>query len=234
MARKPRIDLAGVAQHVIQRGNDRQPCFFRDIDHQRYLQDLREITLARGCHVHAYVLMTNHVHLLVTPASVGAISGVMQSLGRRYVRYINDAYGRTGTLWEGRYKSHLIANDDHLLRCYRYIELNPVRAGMVITADQYRWSSHAGNAHGLPDPLLPPPLLLPAPGHPCRRAATDIRELVQQACAEDASRFSHHLHHRHPMGNDRFRATIEAQLGRATSPGKGGRPKKKRPEQVET
>ncbi|WP_305805910.1 transposase [Stenotrophomonas sp. YIM B06876] len=98
MARKPRIDLAGIAQHVIQRGNDRQPCFFRDIDQQRYLQDLREITLARGCHVHAYVLMTNHVHLLMTPTSVGAISGVM---GRRYVRYINDAYGRTGTCGKG-------------------------------------------------------------------------------------------------------------------------------------
>ncbi|MGV8960047.1 MAG: hypothetical protein ACOH1V_06635 [Stenotrophomonas sp.] len=137
-------------------------------------------------------------------------------------------------LWEGRYKSPLIASDEHLLRCYRYIELNPVRAGMVITADQYRWSSHAGNAHGLPDPLLHP--------HPCYfRLGTHAaerqqayRELVQQAWAEDASRFSHHLHHQHPMGNDRFRATIEAQLGRATSPGKSGRPKKKRPEQVET
>ncbi|WP_442682461.1 transposase [Stenotrophomonas sp. JC08] len=125
MARKPRIDLAGVAQHVIQRGNDRQPCFFRAIDYQRYVQDLREITLARDCNVHAYVLMTNHVHLLMTPTRVGAISSVMQALGRRYVRYINDTYGRTGTLWERRYKSHLVANDEHLLRCYRYIELNP-------------------------------------------------------------------------------------------------------------
>lgn len=226
MARKPRIDLAGVAQHVIQRGNDRQPCFFRAIDYQRYVQDLREITLARDCHVHAYVLMTNHVHLLMTPTRVGAISSVMQALGRRYVRYINDTYGRTGTLWEGRYKSHLVANDEHLLRCYRYIELNPVRAGMVATADQYRWSSHAGNAQGLPDPLLHP--------HDCylRLGTTPsdrqqvYRELVQQAVAEDAARFAQHLHHQQPMGNDRFRSAIEAQLGRSITPRKAGRPRK--------
>ncbi|WP_332840108.1 transposase [Stenotrophomonas sp. Iso1] len=90
--------------------------------------------------------MTNHVHLLITPTQTGAISRLMQSLGRRYVRYINDSYGRTGTLWEGRYKSHLVANDEHLLRCYRYIELNPVRAGMVAHAADYRWSSYGRNA----------------------------------------------------------------------------------------
>lgn len=226
MARKPRVDLPGVAQHVIQRGNDRQPCFFRDIDHQRYLQDLREITFAHECRVHAYVLMTNHVHLLMTPASAGAISRVMQCLGRRYVRYINDAYGRTGTLWEGRYKSHLVASDEHLLRCYRYIELNPVRAGMVATADQYRWSSHAGNALGAPDPLLHPHNCYLRLGTNAADRQLTYRELLQQANAEDASRFGHHLHHQHPMGNDRFRAAIGAQLGRTVKPRKVGRPRK--------
>ncbi|WP_305805921.1 transposase [Stenotrophomonas sp. YIM B06876] len=226
MARKPRADLAGVTQHVIQRGNDRQPCFFRDIDHQRYLQDLREITLARDCHVHAYVLMTNHVHLLMTPTRVGAISSVMQALGRRYVRYINDAYGRTGTLWEGRYKSHLVANDEHLLRCYRYIELNPVRAGMVATADQYRWSSHAGNTGTSPDPLLHPQDCYQRLGPMPADRQQAARERLQQASAEDASRFAHHLHHQQPMGNDRFRAAIEAQLGRSITPRKVGRPRK--------
>ena len=233
MARKPRIDLPGVAQHVIQRGNDRQPCFFRDIDRQRYLQDLRELTLAHHCQVHAYVLMTNHVHLLVTPATSGAIGRVMQSLGRRYVRYINASYARTGTLWEGRYKSHPVASDEHLLRCYRYIELNPVRAHMVANPGDYRWSSHARNALGKPDPLVHP--------HACYLAlASDddgrqsvYRELVQAACDDDARRFAHHLHHQHPMGNDRFRAAIEAQLGRCVVPRKGGRPKAKGPEPVE-
>ncbi len=230
MARQPRIDLPGIAQHVIQRGNDRQPCFFRDIDRLRYLQDLREITLTRDCAVHAYVLMTNHVHLLVTPNEAGAISRVMQSLGRRYVRYINDAYGRTGTLWEGRYKSRLIADDAHLLRCYRYIELNPVRARMVTSADEYAWSSYRCNALGHADPLIR--------SHACYRrlGTTDgerqaaYRDLVQQAQDEDAARFSDHLRHQHPMGNERFRAAIEAQLGRSLTPGKRGRPKKQRPE----
>ena len=230
MARQPRIDLPGVAQHVIQRGNDRQPCFFRDIDRIRYLQDLRELALAGACNVHAYVLMTNHVHLLITPNQTGAISRLMQSLGRRYVRYINDSYARTGTLWEGRYKSHLVANDEHLLRCYRYIELNPVRAGMVEHAADHRWSSYGRNAMGLADPLVHP--------HACynRLGVTEAerlhayRELVQQACDEDAARFSDHLRHQHPMGNDRFRAAIEAQVGRKLTPGKAGRPRKPKSE----
>jgi putative transposase len=234
MARKPRVDLPGVAQHVIQRGNDRQPCFFRDIDRLRYLQDLRELALAHQCQVHAYVLMTNHVHLLVTPATRGAIGHVMQSLGRRFVRYINHSYGRTGTLWEGRYKSHLVASDEHLLRCYRYIELNPVRARMVGTAAEYPWTSYARNALGRPDPLVQP--------HPCYLAlASDdtgrqtlYRELVQAACDDDAARFAQHLHHQHPMGNDRFRIAIEAQLGRCVMPRKGGRPKAKGSESMKT
>lgn len=234
MARKPRIDLPGVAQHVIQRGNDRQPCFFRDIDRRRYLQDLRELCLAHSCQLHAYVLMTNHVHLLVTPAAAGAISRVMQSLGRRYVRYINDTYVRTGTLWEGRYKSHPVASDEHLLRCYRYIELNPLRARMVNSPADYRWSSYACNALGAPDPVIQHhACYLALASNGAERQAT-YRDMVQAACDEDTSRFSHHLHHQHPMGNDRFQATIEAQPGRSVSPRKGGRPKKQRPESAET
>lgn len=225
MARHPRIDLAEVTQHVIQRGNDRQPCFFHEIDRVRYLQDLRELIIAHESSLHAYVLMTNHVHLLITPTRAGAISRVMQSLGRRYVRYINDAYGRTGTLWEGRYRSHLIANDAHLLRCYRYIELNPVRAGMVASPDDYTWSSYRHNALGAPDPVIQM--------HACYRqlGVTDAqrqaayRNLVRQA-SDDASDFREHLRHQQPMGNDRFRAAIEAQIGRSLIPGKSGRPRK--------
>ncbi|WP_449467809.1 transposase [Stenotrophomonas humi] len=230
MARQPRIDLPDVAQHVIQRGNDRQPCFFRDIDRIRYLQDLRELSLAGACHVHAYVLMTNHVHLLVTPTQTSAISRLMQSLGRRYVRYINDTYGRTGTLWEGRYKSHLVANDEHLLRCYRYIELNPVRAGMVAHAADYRWSSYGRNAMGLADPLLHSHTCYSGLGSTEAERLQAYRELVQQACDEDAARFSDHLRHQHPMGNERFRTAIEAQVGRRLTPGKGGRPRKQKSE----
>ncbi len=134
MPRQPRIDLPGVPQHLVQRGNDRRPCFFAPIDRTRYLDELRDAACRYGCAVHAYVLMTNHVHLLLTPARTGCVSTMMQSLGRRYVRYINDRYRRTGTLWEGRFKACPVQSDDHLLRCYRYIELNPVRAGMVSQA----------------------------------------------------------------------------------------------------
>lgn len=132
-----RLDLPGVAQHVVQRGNDRQACFFREVDYVRYLQDLREAALKYECHVHAYVLMTNHVHLLVTPAFVGAVSSLMQAVGRRCVRYINGSIGRTGTLWEGRYKSSLVDNE-------RYRKL-PRQAGISkIELSAYRMRYSAG------------------------------------------------------------------------------------------
>lgn len=156
MPRRPRLDLPGVAQHIVQRGNDRQPCFFIDIDRIRYLQDLRELSLKLDIAVHAYVLMTNHVHLLLTSKQAGTVSTLMQSLGRRYVRYINTQYRRTGTLWEGRYKSCLVQDETYLLRCYRYIELNPVRAGMVSDPADYRWSSHCCNGLGQANALVQP------------------------------------------------------------------------------
>ena len=156
MARLPRFDLPGIAQHVIQRGNDRQPCFAAEEDYLHYLQELDEAAMRFGCAIHAYVLMTNHVHLLVTPVETGAVSRMMQALGRRYVACFNARYRRTGMLWEGRFKAGLVDSEDYVLTCYRYIELNPVRAGMVATAGQYRWSSHAHNAHGACDPRITP------------------------------------------------------------------------------
>ena len=140
MPRMKRLDLAGVAQHVVQRGNDRQPCFFRTGDYEHYLHNLRESCLRYACRVHAYVLMTNHAHLLMTPEAPGAISRVMQALGRGYVRHVNDTLGRSGTLWEGRYKASLVDSERYLMACYRYIELNPVRAAMVSEAGDYIWS----------------------------------------------------------------------------------------------
>jgi putative transposase len=181
MPRTKRLDIAGVAQHVIQRGNDRQACFFREGDYRRYMQDLREAALQSECKVHAYVLMTNHIHLLVTPPSEGAVGRMMQAVGRRYVRYVNASICRTGTLWEGRYKASLVDAERYVMACYRYIELNPVRAGMVASPDDYRWSSFAANALGRFDPLV-------APHDVYRRLATDdaqrcawYRELVAEA-----------------------------------------------------
>ena len=156
MARKPRFCLPGVPQHVIQRGNNREPCFFAEDDYHRYLGDLEASLRRNDCRLHAYVLMTNHVHLLLTPMSGHGVSHMMQDLGRGYVRYINRTYRRSGTLWEGRYRSSLIDSEGYLLTCMRYIELNPLRAGMVAHPGEYRWSSYAGNAQGQDDPLLSP------------------------------------------------------------------------------
>lgn len=231
MPRQPRLDLPGIAQHIVQRGNDRQPCFFEDADRRRYLEDLREAALKHGCDVHAYVLMTNHVHLLVTPSDAGQISAMMQSLGRRYVGYVNVRHHRTGTLWEGRYKACLVDSESYLLRCYRYIEMNPVRAGMVAAPSDYPWSSHASNAHGIADPLLH--------RHPCylqlgqdeQARRQRYRELFDQIPNDDElDSIRLHLQRQHALGSDRFRAAIEAQLNRRAGPAKIGRPRKRQSE----
>lgn len=228
MPRRPRIDLPGVPQHVVQRGNDRQPCFFREDDYARYLHDLRELSLARECRVHAYVLMTNHVHLLLTPAAAGDIGRLMQALGRRYVRYVNDRYRRSGTLWEGRFKSSLVTGDDYLLRCQRYIELNPVRARMVADPGEYRWSSHRSTGlHGR-DALVIPHAGWHTLGETDALRRDRCRQLVLEAVtAEETEAVRHHLQRQQLYGSHRFRRAIQAQLGRPLGrPGKPGPPRK--------
>jgi putative transposase len=130
MPRRARLALDGVSTHLVQRGIDRSACFFCDDDRLHYLALLAELAPALGCAVHAYVLMTNHVHLLVTPAHGTGLSQLMRQLNQRYVQAINRAYRRSGTMWEGRFRSCLVDSEAYVLACYRYIELNPVRAGM--------------------------------------------------------------------------------------------------------
>jgi len=154
MPRLPRYVLPGQPQHVIQRGNNRSPLFNVDADYVCFRQYLYDACRRQDCHVHAYVLMTNHVHLLMTPETREGISKVMQSVGRRYVQYFNTKYRRTGTLWEGRYKATIIDSESYLLTCYRYIELNPVRADLVGHPSEYRWSSYRANALGTQDDLV--------------------------------------------------------------------------------
>ena len=131
MPRRPRLFLEGVTQHIIQRGNNRQTIFTDDAERRQYLAWLGEISEDRGLDIHAYVLMTNHVHLLATPNAADSVSKTFQSLGRRYVPYFNSRQDRSGTLWEGRYRSALVDSESYLLACSRYIELNPIRAGLV-------------------------------------------------------------------------------------------------------
>ena len=154
MSRKPRVSIVGVPQHVIQRGNNRQAIFDNDEDRQAYITWLKDAADKFNVAIHAWVLMTNHVHLLCTPQAPAAISLMMQSLGRRYVQYFNRRYERTGTLWEGRFKSSLVQSEMYLLEVYRYIELNPVRAGMVADPADYPWSSYISNALGKETSLL--------------------------------------------------------------------------------
>ncbi|HWP71607.1 MAG TPA: transposase [Gemmatimonadaceae bacterium] len=165
MTRQPRFIVPGQPLHVIQRGNNRSAIFVAEADYAVFREWVALACNRRGCLVHAYVFMTNHVHLLMTPATADGTGAVMQSVGRRYVHYFNRKYGRTGTLWEGRYRATLIDSEQYLLTCYRYIELNPVRAGLVANPGQYRWSSYGANALGLYDPLVAPHALFRALGY---------------------------------------------------------------------
>jgi putative transposase len=158
MARLPRFVIPGQPQHVIVRGNNRSDIFCADEDYQFYLEKLKQACDKHHCDLHAYVLMTNHVHLLITPQEAQSLSKVMQTLGRYYVQYYNYSYERTGTLWEGRYKATLIDSESYLFTCMRYIELNPVRANMVAQPSDYPWSSYHYNALGQPNTLITPHL----------------------------------------------------------------------------
>ncbi len=160
MARLPRLTLPGFTHHVIQRGNNRQAIFATGADYQMMLALLEENSRKFGVAIHAYVLMSNHFHLLVTPQTQEGLPQMMQAIGRRYVRYFNDAQHRSGTLWEGRYKSALIQSERYLLACMVYIDLNPVRAGLAATPADYPWSSHAHYAGLRIDKLITPHSLM--------------------------------------------------------------------------
>ena len=156
MPRLPRYSIPGQPQHVIQRGNNKSSIFSASDEFQFFRECLRSARDRSGCQIHAYVFMTNHVHLLLSPGDSHGISDLMQSLGRRYVKYFNDRHGRTGTLFEGRYRATVVDTEEYLLTCYRYIEENPVRAGLARNPAGYRWSSHAANAYGARDSLVTP------------------------------------------------------------------------------
>ncbi len=217
--------------HAIVRGIDRAAIFFAEADYRAFLAALAELAASASVRVHAYALMTNHVHLLLTPATTRGPAMFMKGLGQRYVQYVNRAYTRTGTLFEGRFRSSVIEADSYLLACQRYIELNPVRAHMAPTPEAYPWSSYRCNALGTTDPVIAPhPLYLDlAEGDEARRSryrnlfAEEIRE-GELAALRDATNGGFAL------GSDRFQRQIAAMVGRRTWPGKSGRPKKEAPD----
>jgi putative transposase len=226
MARLRRICPPGIPQHIIQRGNNRQVCFAADEDFAAYAHWLHESSEKYSVAIHTWVFMTNHVHILATPRQQDGVSHMMQRVGRHYVRYFNQAYQRSGTLWEGRFKSCVIDTDNYLLVCQQYIELNPVRANMVDGPAEYRWSSYHCNALGRPSKLWTPhEVYLKLAKSEQERLSlyrdlfkvhldsvlmSDIREAVNKGLA---------------LGNNRFKDQVEALTGRRVTPGKRG-PKK--------
>ena len=226
MARKPRFNLIGIPQHIIQRGNNREPCFYSVSDYQRYLDDLEDAAIKNKCAIHAYVLMTNHVHLLVTPFSTHGISHMMQDLGRKYVHYINHTYKRTGTLWEGRFKSSLVDSEKYLLICMRYIELNPVRASMVMHPDDYRWSSYASNATGKNSSLIQPHILFEQLSSDKLNRQYLYRELFKHHLDDDdIHSIREAVNQELVLGRDDFKEKIEQMTKRQVKPAPMGRPK---------
>jgi putative transposase len=181
MARLARFILPGVAVHAIQRGNNRGTCFRGSVDYSTYLAFLRELSAKFDCALHAYCLMPNHIHLLVTPPSPQACGQMMGILGHRYARYFNKRYARTGTLWEGRFRSCVADNARYVLACYRYIELNPVRAGLARGPDGYEWSSHRVNLGRRTDPLVSPHAEFLALGSNAEARIQAYGGLVEQA-----------------------------------------------------
>ena len=225
MARLPRLTLPGYAHHVIQRGNNRQPIFASTQDFQFMLDLLEENARKFQVAIHAYVLMDNHFHLLATPQTAEGLPQMMQAVGRSYVRYFNDTHRRTGTLWEGRYKSTVIQTERYLLACMVYIDLNPVRAGMVAQARDYPWSSHAHYLGLRTDKLLTPHPLLWALGNtPFAReaayaemVAAGVQAGQQQALTDSALRGW-------ALGEPAFVKNLQTLTARRVSPKPRGRP----------
>ena len=225
MPRQPRLELPGVPMHVTQRGVNRCAIFLDDADRHHYRRVLREACRLHGVLVHAFVLMDNHVHLLLSASRAGAISQAMRLSGQAHVQAFNARHGRRGTLWQGRFKSSLVDSDGYLLAVLRYIELNPVRAGMVATAEDYRWSSvhtHLGLAC---DPLLTRhPLYMGLGGDPVSRAAAYQVWLQETMDLEQVGRVRQHLALERALGDVRFQKMVEAALGRPVCCRPRGRP----------
>ncbi|WP_022939851.1 transposase [Psychromonas hadalis] len=226
MSRLVRVCPVGMPQHIIQRGNNHHACFVDHLDFTTYTNWLKEYSVQFSVEIHAWVFMTNHVHLLCTPQQENGISNMMQALGRQYVRYFNNKYQRTGTLWEGRFKSCLIEADSYLLQVYRYIELNPVRAKMVDFPEQYHWSSFQINALGkLSDLCKPHPLYLLL-GDNVRERQFAYQELFQQPLTEQLiDDIRCNLNSNLAIGSEPFKEVVEALTGRKLHHEKIGRPK---------
>lgn len=227
MARLPRLVLAGHAHHIIQRGNNRQVIVQSDADRQHFIDLLHDAAATHKVSLHAYVLMDNHLHLLVTPTDEQGLSRMMQALGRRYVGWFNHKYERSGTLWEGRFRAALIESEHYFMACLRYIELNPVRAGMVLAGADYRWSScahHLGRRH---DPLVSDHALFWALGNTPFERERAYLDLLNQGVTEDERvELTVAVLKGRPLGSVKFLKRLADQSHRSVVERGRGRPRK--------
>lgn len=225
MARLPRLSVPGYAHHIVQRGNNRQAIFLDDADRQRMLDLLEENARQFEVAVHAYVLMDNHFHLLLTPQAERGLSQMMQAVGRRYVRHFNDTHDRSGTLWEGRYKSTLIEVDRYLLPCMVYIDLNPVRAGVVAQARDYPWSSHGHYAGLRTDRMVTPhPLYWQLGNTPFAREAAYTRMVQEGLSAQQQEALTESVLRGWALGGESFLAELQKKTERRLTKSSPGRP----------
>ncbi|MET1076447.1 MAG: transposase [Pseudomonas sp.] len=212
--------------HLIQRGNNRSACFFAEDDYLFYLEHLGDQAKKHGCAVHAWCLMTNHVHLLLTPARQESVGRLMKGLGQRYVQYINRTYRRSGTLWEGRFRSCLMQEERYVLACYRYIEMNPVRAARVVHPADYRWSSYRINAQLEESAFTEQHALYRALGESEEERAQVYRELFRHRLDPGmVDQIRSATNGNYALGSSRFGAEVERALGRRATRGQPGRPK---------
>jgi putative transposase len=227
MARLPRLSAPGLPHHLIQRGNNRQTIFVDEVDCTFYLRELAELAVAHGLAIHAYVLMPNHVHLVGTPAEPDTLPRLMQAMGRRYVRRFNDRHRRTGTLWEGRYRSTVVETDRYLLACMRYVELNPVRAGLVGEPGEYRWSSY-GHQLGLrTDPLITEHAVYWSLGNTPFERQLAYRRLFERGTPSDelvSIRLA--IHRGWALGDLAFAEHLAERAGRRVAAVRRGRPRR--------
>ena len=218
MPRAPRIARAGMAMHITQRGNDRMTTFRCDDDHAHFGAFLGDASTQTGCAVHAYAFMSNHVHLLVTPADDAALSRMMHQLIGRYARHFNQRYYRTGSLWGGRFHSTVIDTDDYFFTCCRYIDRNPVEAGMVRSAADYAWSSYRCLALGVEDELVTPHPLFESLGTSDQARRDAYQALVATPLPARTLRLLRRATHRGDvLGNAEFLAGLESELGRSVT-----------------
>lgn len=230
MPRQARVILPNTPHHIMQRGHNRQVVFASDNDFTYYLKNLKRFKKEFGCKVYAYCLMTNHVHLLIDPGEdPESLSLFMKRVAGRQTRYVNKLENRSGSLWEGRFKSSIVSSSEYLLSCSRYIELSPLRAGMVAEPSVYKWSSFASKANGKPDAVVDYDAVYTALGDSPRERCKAYQEYVAQTIPEDElQRIRDFIQRNQVTGSDRFRKELESKLQIRLSSRGPGRPKKEK------